>query len=168
MDLSSRLRAIVKGGLARPNPPALSEQDVHSSRRELTYEPDTGRYEASTDLDQVGALLGGRPVDTPFGRCLIVDRRYEADRCHGQIRIGDCEVDDFDSLAILDPSLTDSFRGLTPVPRVRPRSIRYGLCRGRSLSISRRRGSAVALARWRFWWVADTSILVRFRCGSFC
>lgn len=125
MDLSSRLRAIVKSGPAKPIPAALSERDVHASRRELTYEPDTGRYEASTDLDQVGALLGGRPVDTPFGRCLIVDRRYEADRCHGQIRIGDCEVDDFDSLAILDPSLTDSFRGLTPVDPLRtfPRTV---------------------------------------------
>jgi uncharacterized protein YprB with RNaseH-like and TPR domain len=111
MDLSSRLRAIVKGG--PPKPPTLGERDPHASRRELTYEPDTGRYEASTDLSQVGALLGGRPVDTPFGRCLIVDRRYEADRWHGGIRIGDCEVDDLDSLLILDPSLTNIVRGQT-------------------------------------------------------
>jgi len=113
MDLSSRLRAIVKSGSARPAQPALSERDAHASRRELTYEPDTGRYEASTDLEQVAALLGGRPVDTPFGRCLTVDRRYEADRWHGGIRIGDCEVDDFGPLSILDPALTDGTRGLT-------------------------------------------------------
>jgi hypothetical protein len=68
MDLSSRLRAIVKSGPPKPI-------------RELTYEPDTGRYEATMDVSQVAALLGGRPADTPFGRCLIVDRRYEADRC---------------------------------------------------------------------------------------
>ena len=129
MDLSSRLRAIVRSGPARPTPPlgeredhasrtapALSEHDGQASRRgELTYEPDTGRYEASVDLAQVGALLGGRPVDTPFGRCLVVDRRYEADRWHGGVRIGDCEIDDFGPLTILDPSL--GTRGQTPVPR---------------------------------------------------
>lgn len=111
MDLSSRLRAIVKSGPSRP--PALSEREDQASRRgELTYEPDTGRYEASVDLAHVGALLGGCPVDTPFGRCLVVDRRYEADRWHGGIRIGDCEIDDFGALTILDPSL--GTRGLTP------------------------------------------------------
>jgi DNA polymerase III epsilon subunit-like protein len=110
MDLSSRLRAIVKSGPA-------------ASRGELTYEPDTGRYEASVDLGQIGTLLGGRPVDTPFGRCLVVDRRYEADRWHGGVRIGDCEVDDFGSLTILDPSLGTG--GQTPeVPsRAFPRTI---------------------------------------------
>ena len=100
MDLSSRLRAIVKSGPPKPV-------------RELTYEPDTGGYEASMDLSRVGTILGGRPADTPFGQCLIVDRRYEADRFHGGTRIGECEVDDFASLAILDPSLPSSW-GQTP------------------------------------------------------
>ena len=100
MDLSSRLRAIVQGGPPKPV-------------RELTYEPDTGGYEASMDLSRVGTILGGYPADTPFGQCLIVDRRYEADRFHGGIRIGECDVDDFASLAILDPSLG----GLTPAWR---------------------------------------------------
>ena len=118
MDLSSRLRAIVKSGPPKLVPPALSERDGHASRKaELTYEPDTGRYEASLDLDQVAAVLGGRPADTPFGRCLIVDRRYEADRWHGGVRIGDCEVQDFGPLAILDPALTDGTGGLTPGTR---------------------------------------------------
>jgi uncharacterized protein YprB with RNaseH-like and TPR domain len=64
------------------------------------------------DVSRVGAILGGRPADTPFGQCLIVDRRYEGDRFHGGIRIGECDVRDFASLAILDPSLP--FRGQTP------------------------------------------------------
>jgi uncharacterized protein len=101
MDLSSRLRAIVKGGPPKPV-------------RELTYEPDTGGYEATMDVSRVGAILGGRPADTPFGQCLIVDRRYEGDRFHGSIRIGDCDVPDLASLAILDPSLA---WGLTPASR---------------------------------------------------
>lgn len=108
MDLSSRLRAIVKGGPPKPV-------------RELTYEPDTGGYEASMDVSRVGAILGGRPADTPFGQCVIVDRRYEGDRFHGGIRIGECDVQDFASLAILDPSLPSW--GQTPDGGFRRRTI---------------------------------------------
>lgn len=106
MDLTSRLRAIVQGGPPKPGP-ALDgvRRPGQPPIRELTYEPDTGGYEAVMDVARVGAILGGRPVDTAFGQCLVIDRRYEADRFHGTIRIGDCEVDDCDGLAILDPSL---------------------------------------------------------------
>jgi uncharacterized protein len=93
MDLSSRLRAIVRTGPPRPV-------------RELTYEPDTGGYEGPIDISRVGAILGGRAAETPFGHCLIIDRRYEADRFHGDVRIGECDVDDALSLAILDPALS--------------------------------------------------------------
>jgi uncharacterized protein YprB with RNaseH-like and TPR domain len=94
MDLSSRLRSIV-----RPNsggtPPV----------RELTYEPDTGRYEASLDLDRVASVLGGQVVVNRFGRTLIVDRRYESDRFHGTRRVGECELPDGETLRLLDPTL---------------------------------------------------------------
>ena len=53
MDLSSRLRAIVKGGPPKP-------------LRELTYEPDIGGYEAVMDLSRVGAILGGQPAGEPM------------------------------------------------------------------------------------------------------
>jgi DNA polymerase III epsilon subunit-like protein len=106
MDLSSRLRAIVRTGPPRPV-------------RELTYEPDSGGYEGPIDISRVGAILGGRAAETPFGQCLIVDRRYEADRFHGGVRIGECDVDDALSLAILDPALSPPPRdgGQTPNPR---------------------------------------------------
>ncbi|MEP6914600.1 MAG: ribonuclease H-like domain-containing protein [Acidobacteriota bacterium] len=92
MDLSSRLRAIVKGGPPKPV-------------RELTYEPDAGGYEAVMDIARVGAMLGGRPATTPFGQCLVIDRRYEADRFHGSIRVGACDVEDCSALGVLDPAL---------------------------------------------------------------
>ncbi len=100
MDLSSRLRAIIKSGPPKP-------------ARELTYEPDDGyRNAAVLDLDRVADTLGGRRLSTKFGECLVIDRRYESDRWHGAIRIGDCELADTGSLSVLDPSLTAS--GGTP------------------------------------------------------
>jgi uncharacterized protein YprB with RNaseH-like and TPR domain len=93
VDLSSRLRAIVRSGPARP--PA----------RELTYEPDTGGYESVLDIHRVGAILGGTPVSTPYGQCLVVSRRYESDRWHGEIQIGDCALQAGGGLAMLDPDL---------------------------------------------------------------
>ena len=90
MDFTSRLRAVVKSGPIR----------------ELTYEPDDGyRNGAPLDLDRVADSLGGRRVSTRFGECLVIDRRYEAERWHGDIRIGDCVIDDMEALALLDPSL---------------------------------------------------------------
>src|SRR6188474_2313614 len=91
MDLTSRLRSIVR-------PP-------NSVPRELTYEPDTGRYEATIDVDRVADVLGGRLVTNRHGRALVIDRRYESDRFHGTRRVGDCHFDDGDLLQLLDPGL---------------------------------------------------------------
>jgi uncharacterized protein YprB with RNaseH-like and TPR domain len=93
MDFTSRLRAVVNSGPAKP-------------LRELTYEPDDGyRNGGALDLDRVAESLGGRRVSTRFGECLVIDRRYESDRWHGGIRIGDCELGDLDGLRLLDPNL---------------------------------------------------------------
>jgi uncharacterized protein YprB with RNaseH-like and TPR domain len=99
MDLTSRLRSIVR-------PPGLSRAEgPNSAPRELTYEPDTGRYEATIDLDRVADVLGGQVVSNRFGRALVVDRRYESDRFHGARRVEECVVEDGASLRLLDPSL---------------------------------------------------------------
>ena len=99
MDLTSKLRSIVKSGASKP-------------LRELTYEPDDGyRNAAALDPDLVASALGGRRVSTRFGECLVIDRRYESDRWHGGIQIGDCTLDDLESLRVLDPALS------TDVPR---------------------------------------------------
>ena len=99
-SLTSRLREIVRPG--RPAP----EADA-SARRELTYEPDDGhRYERTLDADGVASTLGGRWMTNEFGRCLAIDRRYESDRWHGDVQIGDCDLGDIDSLRVLDPALS--------------------------------------------------------------
>ncbi len=101
MDLRSRLRTIVNGGATAP---AGTPFDP-AQGRELTYEPDTGRYEATIDLDRVAGVLGGRVVSNQYGRALMIDRRYESDRFHGTRRVGDCDVDDGELLRLLDPAL---------------------------------------------------------------
>src|SRR4051812_48673945 len=99
MDLTSRLRSVV-----RPSRPASPE--TAAPRRELTYEPDDGRrYEARLDLERVCDLLGGRVLTTSFGPCLVVERRYEADRWHGDVQVGECELNDLESLKLLDGTL---------------------------------------------------------------
>ncbi|HVJ27179.1 MAG TPA: ribonuclease H-like domain-containing protein [Vicinamibacterales bacterium] len=105
MDFTSRLRSIVNSGAAKPV-------------RELTYEPDDGyRTGAPLDLDRVADSLGGRRVSTRFGECLVIDRRYEAERWHGDIRIGDCVIDDMDALSLLDPGLKTGSPLLEQGPR---------------------------------------------------
>ena len=86
MDLSSRLRAIVRPGgpQGSPAPP----------RRELTYEPDADGTCGVVDLERVAEILGGRPLRNSFGAGLAIDRRYESDRFHGNTQIGECELDD--------------------------------------------------------------------------
>jgi uncharacterized protein YprB with RNaseH-like and TPR domain len=92
VDLTARLRTIVKTGPPKPV-------------RELTYEPDTGGYEARVEPARIAEVLGGRPVATSYGSCLAIDRRYESDRRHGSVSVGDCEIGGADSLQLLDPSL---------------------------------------------------------------
>jgi uncharacterized protein len=101
VDLTSRLRSIV-----RPvRSPSDRSQDSPPGIRELTYESDRGGHEASIDPVRVGEILGGRTVETSFGHCLVIDRRYESDRRHGSVPIGDCELAGSDALRLLDPSL---------------------------------------------------------------
>ncbi len=110
MDLTARLRTIVRGNKPALPPvegtPAGDPDSRHQSAlRELTYEPDAGGYEAGIEPSRVGELLGGRAIHTRFGQCLAIDRRYESDRRHGTIPIGDCELADGNGLTLLDPGL---------------------------------------------------------------
>jgi uncharacterized protein len=109
MDLASRLRSVI-----RPGPPG-QPGNAAPPRRELTYEPDDGRrYEAQVELERVADALGGRLLTTTFGRCLAIDRRYESDRRHGDVLIGDCELSDFESLRILDSAMAPDTDNPTP------------------------------------------------------
>ncbi len=107
--LSSRLRAIV-----RSNPPGSP------ARAELTFEPDVpekrGELPPPPDISRAAEALGGRPIENRYGRVLAVDRRYEADRWHGEAQIGGCELDDFEPLRALDARFRSSW---SPEPGAR-------------------------------------------------
>ena len=109
MDLTSRLRAIVRPANGGANSGANSGNDATTSggSRELTYEP-AGGFESTINLARVGEILGGRTVETTFGDCLVIDRRYESDRWYGSVAIGDCDLGDNEALRLLDPSLSAS------------------------------------------------------------
>ncbi|HUF23251.1 MAG TPA: ribonuclease H-like domain-containing protein [Vicinamibacterales bacterium] len=99
-DLSSRLRAIV-----RSNPP--------TGVRELTVEPEVpekrGELPPAPGMARAAAALGGRPLENKYGAVLTIDRRYEADRWHGEDQIGGCELDDYEPLRTLDPRFRTSW-----------------------------------------------------------
>jgi uncharacterized protein YprB with RNaseH-like and TPR domain len=100
-DLSSRLRDIIRSA---PRPAA----------RELTYVPEGG-YEARSDPDRMCDVLGARALDTAWGSCLVVDRRYEADRWHGDVRVEACVVADDERLSVLDGTLGPPAEGASPI-----------------------------------------------------
>jgi uncharacterized protein YprB with RNaseH-like and TPR domain len=104
VDLKSRLRAIVKPAQKSSEDGALARRSLGEGG-ELTYEPDIGGYEAGPTIDRVGEILGGRTARNDFGQCLVIDRRYESDRWHGDVQISECEMGDLSSLGVLDPSL---------------------------------------------------------------
>ena len=98
VDLSSRLRAIVR-------PAQWRRQWRHDAgttsggSRELTYEPDRRVRSARSTWRASARSSAAARSRRPFGQCLVIDRRYEADRWHGASRIGDCELDDDDAPA---------------------------------------------------------------------
>ena len=136
-SLSSRLRAIV-----RSNPPADAAQrtawgegaprvsepgGVQGSPpeiKDLIVEPDVpekrGVLPPAPDVSRAAELLGGRPLANKYGTVLTIDRRYEADRWHGEEQIGSCELDDFEPLRTLDARFRTSWQSpdaLSPEPR---------------------------------------------------
>ena len=115
-DLSSKLRAIVRN--TPPGAQPGGEQAGRTEIRDLTVVPEVpekrGELPPPPDLTRAAEALGGRPLENRFGAVLTVDRRYEADRWHGEEQIGGCELDDIESLRALDPR----FRASGPAPLV--------------------------------------------------
>ena len=85
MDLSSRLRAIVKSGPPKPGRTWPERARSLSASRQASSP--TSRTPAVTNRRWIcrrSASCSAAACRTPFGRCLVIDRRYEADRWHGE------------------------------------------------------------------------------------
>jgi uncharacterized protein YprB with RNaseH-like and TPR domain len=91
IDLAARVREMVR------RPPGAAP-------RGLVYAPEAAGA-ALCDLARACDVLGARPVAHAAGVCLVVDRRYEGDRRHGCVRIGDCAVQDDERLRVLEGRL---------------------------------------------------------------
>ena len=118
---------------------------TRQSRYELTYEPDIGGYEAGPTIDRVGEILGGRAARNDFGQCLVIDRRYESDRWHGDVRIAECEIGDAEQSGRPRSQPLDA---RTALPGARWRSLAPRA--HASSSISKPPASVAAPAPWPF------------------
>lgn len=79
MSTIDRLRALVKGTGGSADPPA--------AHRELSYEPVDASGLPFDTRSALPELEGAAFVDTPLGRAVAVDRVFEAEAWHGQVRI---------------------------------------------------------------------------------
>ena len=100
----SSARARLRATSDRSSPPAPPRRQRSPAARELTYEPDDGGYEAALDLDRAATIARRPPVTNASASARAIDRRYESDRWHGDVQIGDCELDDFDALRCSIPA----------------------------------------------------------------
>ncbi|MEO7192812.1 MAG: ribonuclease H-like domain-containing protein [Vicinamibacterales bacterium] len=99
-DLASRLRAIVRRETASSG--CVGAPDVESSPtsvRELTYVPDPDV--SGFLLQDAARCLGGVNLDDG-GACVMVDRRYPADKSHGRRRIEHCMPSDGAPIHLFD------------------------------------------------------------------
>lgn len=69
---------------ARPIGPASG-----GAARELVYEPVDASGLPLPVRDDVPALPGAALCDTPLGRCVVIDRTFDADSWHGRLRVED-------------------------------------------------------------------------------
>ena len=92
-DLAAKLRTIVRSNPTTPVRELIVEPEVAEKRGELPPAP---------DMMRAAEALGGRPLQNKYGSVLTIDRRYEADRWHGEEQIGNCEISDFEPLRTLD------------------------------------------------------------------
>jgi uncharacterized protein YprB with RNaseH-like and TPR domain len=79
MSLESRLREIIRQG-AHGARGAQGAQGAQGAE---------GGQSAASRLSQAADVFDGDIVQTSSGACVVVDRFYPADHCHGLVRIGD-------------------------------------------------------------------------------
>jgi hypothetical protein len=98
-DLAARLREVVERERAKA--PAAAAPPRPAPLGELTYIPDP---DGERPFQSVAAALGGSVVD-PDGACVMVERRWPADRSHGRKRIEDCAPGGHDPLHLFNARL---------------------------------------------------------------
>jgi uncharacterized protein len=101
-DLASRLREVVKRESVSSASVRPAQALVDAPSRELTYVPEPDPTAAPVEAAEA---LGGVALDAT-GTCLIVDRRYAADRSHGRRRVEACVPTQDAPIHLFDPRVT--------------------------------------------------------------
>jgi len=100
-----RLRELIRGSAGRsagapaPAPP-----------RELTYEPVDHTGLPLPTHHELPSLAGAQWLDTPAGRCVVVDRVFESDDWHGRWQVGSAALRNEDLSGVRDIEKT----GMSP------------------------------------------------------
>lgn len=102
-DLVSRLRARLRDPAAGATAP-LQPGPAGLPLRELRYEPEAPASHP-VDPERVAAVLGGEPLGEGRAACVRVRRRFETDRRHGDVLLGECACERVDLLPLLDVSV---------------------------------------------------------------
>lgn len=100
-DLGSRLRDIVRRDRLAGGAPAAAPA-TDEPLRTLTYVPDADPRDTRNLTIDAADVLGGTALDGSRS-CVVIDRRYEADRSHGRRRIESCRPDAADPIELFDP-----------------------------------------------------------------
>jgi uncharacterized protein YprB with RNaseH-like and TPR domain len=91
MSTLDRLRQLVRGPGAGATPPAPV--------RELTYEPVDEYGQPMPERPDLPPLAGASILDTPDGRCVVIDRVFKADSEHGRLSVEEAAVSASDVVA---------------------------------------------------------------------
>ena len=81
MSLESRLREILRERRDQGVQDAQGAQGASSAQ--------IGGASSASRLGQAAEVFDGDILQTASGACVVVDRFYPADHCHGLVRIGD-------------------------------------------------------------------------------
>ena len=118
MSTLDRLRQLVRGSgsaaahAAAPATPLAPVGPVDEQpARELTYEPVNHYGLPMPARPEVPALPGASMINTPAGRCVVIDHTFEADSSHGRLCVEHASVTSSDVIAFCERDMASLLGG---------------------------------------------------------
>jgi uncharacterized protein YprB with RNaseH-like and TPR domain len=116
MSTLDRLRQLVRGSGGTASHPAATPSSVQppalaAPARELIYEPVDEYGQPMPTRPEVPALPGASVIDTPAGRCIVIDHTFAAESSHGRLCVQDTTVTSSDVIAFCERDLASLMGG---------------------------------------------------------